>query len=153
MHPVALAVAVSPGRTHADRVDEVREAGPDDLELSLVWDEDDEGGLVGHVRARNITATPVRLSGKPGPRPLGEDGAPLATDTLVTAEFRSPGYAETGPGEQASAPVGWAGWMVRPPVAKSRFSFRAATSSLQRQVRSNPLARVRRRTCGLRGSA
>jgi Protein of unknown function (DUF4232) len=110
IHLVALAVAVIPGRTHADGVDEVREARPDDLELSLVWDEDDEGGLVGHLRARNITATPVRLSGKPGLRPLGEDGALLATDTLVTAEFRSPGYAEIGRGEQASAPVGWAGW-------------------------------------------
>jgi uncharacterized protein DUF4232 len=97
-------------RMHSDRVDEVREARPDDLELSLVWDEDDEGGLVGQLRARNITAMPVRLSGKPGLRPLGEDGAPLATDMVVTAEFRSPGYAEIGPGEQASAPVGWAGW-------------------------------------------
>jgi len=66
-------------------VDEVREARPDDLELSLVWDEDDEGGLAGHLRARNIAATPVHLSGKPGLRPLGEDGAPLVACAVGNA--------------------------------------------------------------------
>jgi hypothetical protein len=91
-------------------VDEVREARPDDLELSLAWDDDDVGRLVGELRARNISTTSVRLSGKPDLRPLGVDGTPLARHAVVTLEFRSPGYAEIGPGEHGSAPVGWAGW-------------------------------------------
>jgi Protein of unknown function (DUF4232) len=89
--------------------DEVPEARPDDVELSLSW-RSESGGLAGHVEARNVCEHRVRLSSKPAVTPVGLDGEPLDAGTVVTAELRVPGYVELAPGERARAPVGWGGW-------------------------------------------
>ncbi len=86
------------------------EATEAELAWSLAWSNTNGGGLRGRLIARNASARPVRLSGKPGLVPLDHDGVPLGAATLVTAETRIPGYALIEPGATASAPVSWAGW-------------------------------------------
>jgi hypothetical protein len=88
---------------------EAPEAGPEDVALTLTWWSDGDG-LRGELRVRNVGRHPVRLSGKPRLIPLDTDGHPLETDTLVTLEYRMPGYVELAPGESALTGVGWAGW-------------------------------------------
>src|SRR5690349_1477223 len=88
---------------------EAPEAGPDDLAFSLTWLPDGDT-LTGELQARNVGNRRVRLSGKPILTPLDVDGQPLDTDTIQTLELVMPGYAELGPGETATARVGWAGW-------------------------------------------
>ena len=50
--------------------------------------------------------------------PVGLDGEPLAAETIVTLEFRPPGFIELAPGERARSPVGWAGWNG-PPASRA----------------------------------
>jgi hypothetical protein len=86
------------------------EARPEDLRLTLGWQLDADGALRGELVAGNVSDHPVRLSGKPALQVLGEDGSPLSAQTVVTLEFRPPGYVELDPGQHATAPVSWAGW-------------------------------------------
>lgn len=79
-------------------------------DVRLAWSPDEQGGLSGWVEVHNSGERAVRLSGKPGVRPLGIDGAPLATECVVTLELRTPGYVDVPSGSLARAPVGWAGW-------------------------------------------
>jgi hypothetical protein len=79
-------------------------------DVQLVWSPDDQGGLTGWVEVHNSGDSVVRLSGKPGVRPLGVDGRPLTTECVVTLELRTPGYVDVPGGRVARAPVGWAGW-------------------------------------------
>jgi hypothetical protein len=88
---------------------EVPEAGPDDVALSLTWLPDGEA-LRGELEARNIGNRRVRLTGKPRLTPLDVAGQPLDTEAIVTLEMVIPGYVELDPGESATARVGWAGW-------------------------------------------
>ena len=76
----------------------------------MTWTAQPDGALSGELTATNVSDRPVRLSGKPGLLPLGGDGVPLDAMTVVTAEFRLPGYVVVEPGESASAEVGWGGW-------------------------------------------
>ena len=101
----------------------VEEAGPDELSWELVWADTDDGALSGVLTARNISAQPVRVSGKPGLEPLDSSRAPVGAQTIVTAEFRMPGYAVVGPGEAASTQVGWAGWDGRDPSGDVRIRW------------------------------
>jgi hypothetical protein len=87
----------------------VGEARPGDVEFTLSWHPVGDG-LHGLLQALNVCNHPVRLSNKPALIPVGLTGEPLHADTIVTAEFRPPGYAEVAPGERASARVTWAGW-------------------------------------------
>ena len=80
----------------------------DDVRLS--WSPDDQGGLTGWVEVRNARQSVVRVSGKPGLRPLGVGGEALPTECIVTLEMRTPGYVDVPSGGVARAPVGWAGW-------------------------------------------
>lgn len=89
--------------------DAAPEAGPDDLALSLTWLPDGDA-LKGELEARNVGNRRVRLTGKPQLTPLGADGRPLETSTIITLELMLPGYVELAPGESATAAVGWAGW-------------------------------------------
>jgi hypothetical protein len=94
------------------------EARPDEIAFTLVW-EADGGQLTGRLEARNIGDRPVRLSHKPVLVPIGADGEPLDAHTVVTMEFRPPGYVELEPGERAGAGVSWGGWDG--PPASGRF--------------------------------
>ena len=85
------------------------EAQPAEVEFSLAWRLED-GHLVGELEARNIGSRAIRLSGKPSLRPVGADGQPLDTGTVVSLELRLPGHVEVEPGRRARAAVGWAGW-------------------------------------------
>jgi hypothetical protein len=89
---------------------EPAEARPRDVQFVLAWHADEDRGLIGELRVRNISATSVMLGGKPAIQPLRTDGVPLDARTAMTLEFRPPGYVEIEPGEEAVAPVGWAGW-------------------------------------------
>jgi hypothetical protein len=76
----------------------------------LSWSPDGQGGLTGWVEVHNSTDNVVRVTGKPSVRPLGVDGAPLATECVVTLELRTPDYVDVPSRGVARAPVGWAGW-------------------------------------------
>lgn len=88
---------------------EIPEAGPPDVAVSLDWHPDGEA-LRGEVVARNVGNRRVRLTGKPRLIPLDDAGQPLDADAIITLEMLMPGYVELDPGESAAAPVGWAGW-------------------------------------------
>lgn len=98
--------------------DSDREARPHEVELTLCWALNERGGLTGQVRATNVSARIVRLSSKPVLTALTEDGEPLDARHVVTLEFLPPGYAELAPGEEAVAPVGWAGWAGAAPSGR-----------------------------------
>ena len=51
----------------------------DEVEVTVRW-ERDEAGLRGQVLVRNVGGRTCRLPGKPGVRPLGQDGRPLDVD-------------------------------------------------------------------------
>jgi len=109
---------------HAERVTEVvGEATSGELSWTLSWADTDDGKLTGVLTARNVSTRPVRVSGKPGLEPLDSSGAPVGARTIVTAEFRMPGYAVIEPGKTASTHVGWAGWDGRDPSGDVRISW------------------------------
>lgn len=88
---------------------DVVEARPDEVSFTLTWLPDGEA-LTGELEARNVGERRVRLTGKPGLTPLDVDGQPLDTVAIITLELVVPGYIELGPGESATARIGWAGW-------------------------------------------
>ncbi|MFI5607443.1 DUF4232 domain-containing protein [Amycolatopsis sp. NPDC051903] len=92
---------------------EVPLCGPDDLAVSLYWERDGQG-LRGTVVAENVGTRTCRSGMKPGVQPLGLDGVPLPTDTLVSAEMRRPAHVVLEPGDRAAAPVSWRNWTGAP---------------------------------------
>jgi hypothetical protein len=112
--------------------DEMPACGPDDLSVTVRWERDGTG-LRGQVIAENTGGRACRLPGKPGVTPLGPDGEPLPVKTLVTLEWRSPGYVTLEPGQRAAAPVAWSGWAG--PAASSRaqvaWAGGAATAAVE----------------------
>jgi hypothetical protein len=91
-------------------VGETADARPEEVQFVLAWHAEEDGGLTGELRVRNTSSRRVRLAGKPGLQPVGVDGVPLDTECVVTLELVLPGYVDIDPGDEASAPVGWAGW-------------------------------------------
>jgi hypothetical protein len=81
----------------------------DEVEVTVRW-ERDGAGLRGQVLVRNVGGRTCRLPGKPGVRPLGQDGRPLEVNTSITLELLEPGYVDIAPGEQAAARVTWPNW-------------------------------------------
>ena len=104
----------------------VPEATPDQVSASVRWTSDGES-LIGWVEVRNVSDAPVRLSGKPGLTPLGADGRPLDTSTLVTMELRTPGYVDVPPGATARARVSWSGWDGPPAGGRVRVGLAGGT--------------------------
>lgn len=103
--------------------DDVPGATADDLELQLSWEADGEGSLCGELRVRNASNHRVRVTGKPLLQPLEQDGSPLHVEHIVTAEFRVPPYVDLAPGQQAVAPVNWAGWNGPPASGRVRVEW------------------------------
>lgn len=90
------------------------EAASADVTFALTWRRRDDG-LVGDLEAENVADRPVKLSGKPGLIPLDVGGQPLGAHTIVSLEFRSPGYAVMAPGQRVRSEVWWSGWDGRDP--------------------------------------
>jgi uncharacterized protein DUF4232 len=85
------------------------EAQVGEVEFQLIWKAAGDG-LEGTLEAVNVCSHSIRLTGKPGLKPVGMDGQPLDTVTVVSLELLLPGYVVLEPGEKAIAAVGWAGW-------------------------------------------
>jgi hypothetical protein len=83
-------------------------ARSDALEWSLTWTADGSQ-LQGELTARNVSDGEVTLGVKPGLKPVGRDGEPLAAETFVTLEYSGPPVV-LPPGAVATASVGWGGW-------------------------------------------
>jgi hypothetical protein len=98
------------------------ECAPEDLAVQVRW-ERDGGGLRGVVIAENISDRACVLPGKPGVIPLGLDGAPLQTQTLITLEMRHPGYVILQPGQRAAAQVSWSSWCGPPASDRAQVSW------------------------------
>jgi hypothetical protein len=96
---------------------------PAELTVTVHWDRDGNGGLRGQVIAENVGTRACRLPGKPSVKPLGLDGVPLPTRTVVTLEFRLPGYAIVQPGQRAAAVVVWSSWCGRPASDQAQVSW------------------------------
>ncbi len=101
---------------------DVAEARPGDVAFELAW-QDRDGHLEGTLEATNLTGRAIRLSGKPALVPLGEDGEPIGAETVVTLEFRSPGYVDLAPGERARTAVSWGGWDGPPAGGRVRIRW------------------------------
>lgn len=82
---------------------------PDDLVVRVRWEQDGTG-LRGQVIAENVSRRACRIAGKPRVTPLQPDGTPLSVETVISLEWRSPGYVVLQPGTRAAAPVHWASW-------------------------------------------
>jgi Domain of unknown function (DUF4232) len=83
-----------------------------DLAVVVRWQREGTG-LRGQVVAENVGGRACRLPGKPEVTPLAGDGTPLPAQTVITMEWRSPGYVLLQPGQRAAAPVGWSSWCGR----------------------------------------
>jgi Protein of unknown function (DUF4232) len=81
-----------------------------DVRVSVQWQHQDDGGLRGRVVVQNTGARACRVSDKPVLRPLDRAGRPLDAHTIVSLEFRHPGFVVVPPGGRAAAAVTWAGW-------------------------------------------
>jgi hypothetical protein len=93
-----------------------------DLAVVVRWEQDGTG-LRGQVLAENVGGRVCRLAGKPEVTPLAADGAPLPAGTVVTLEWRSPGYVLLRPGQRAAARVGWASWCGRRAAGRARVGW------------------------------
>ena len=95
---------------HADRDDDaVPPCGSDDLAVVVRWERDGTG-LRGQVIAENVSDQTCQLANKPTVTPLRSDGSPLPVETIITLEWRSPGYVNLQPGQRAAALVLWGSW-------------------------------------------
>jgi len=126
---------MSPGR-HGDAgsrsaEEELPACRADDVSVTVRW-ERDGGGLRGQVIAENAGSRACRLAGKPEVTPLGLDGQPLPTQTLVTLEALLPGYVVLEPGQRAAAPVTWGGWggAAASPRARVTWESDAVTAAV-----------------------
>jgi Protein of unknown function (DUF4232) len=97
--------------------------GPDDLVVTVRWDPDGNGGLRGQVIAENVGGRACRLPGKPTVTPVGLDGTPLPVQTVVTMEWRQPGYVTLQPGQRAAAPAFWLSWCGQRASDRARVSW------------------------------
>jgi Domain of unknown function (DUF4232) len=93
-----------------------------DLAVSVHWERDGTG-LRGQVVAENVGGRVCRLPGKPEVTPLAGDGTPLPARTVITLEWRSPGYVLLQPGQRAAARVGWPNWCGRPAAGQARVAW------------------------------
>ena len=90
------------------------ECRPEDVRVTVVWEPQDDGGLRGRLLVENTGSRACRLTGKPVLHPLDHAGRPLDAPTVVTLEFRQPGFVVVPPGGRAGAAVSWAGWAGPP---------------------------------------
>ena len=93
-----------------------------DLAVAVHWERDGTG-LRGQVVAENIGGRACRLAGKPEITPLAADGTPLAARTVITLEWRSPGYVLLQPGQRAAARVGWRSWCGRQAAGRAQVGW------------------------------
>lgn len=93
-----------------------------DLAVAVHWERDGTG-LRGQVVAENVGGRACRLAGKPGVTPLAPDGTELPAQTVVTLEWRSPGYVLLQPGQLATARVGWSNWCGRQAGGQARVDW------------------------------
>lgn len=98
------------------------EATTGELAFTLAWETFDDG-LRGVLEAVNVSDRPVRLSGKPEVTPIGVDGVPLDTETVVSLEARLPGYVVLAPGERATSTIYWGGWDGPPAGDTARIGW------------------------------
>jgi hypothetical protein len=103
--------------------DDVPDATANDLDLRLRWSADEKGSLYGELHARNVCNHFVRVGGKPVLQPIGQDGAPLEVEHVITAEYRVPPHVDLSPGQRAVAPVNWAGWAGPPASDRMRVEW------------------------------
>ena len=93
-----------------------------DLAVAVHWAPDGTG-LRGQVVAENVGGRACRLAGKPGITPLAADGTPLPAQTVITLEWRSPGYVLLEPGQRAAARVGWRSWCGRQAAGQAQVDW------------------------------
>ena len=93
-----------------------------DLAVVVHWERDGTG-LRGQVLAENVSGRVCRLPGKPEVTPLTGDGTALGARTVITLEWRSPGYVLLRPGQRAAARVGWASWCGRQAGGRARVAW------------------------------
>jgi len=108
----------------------VQDCHGDEVEVTVRWERDGTG-LRGQVIVRNVGDRACRLPGKPQVRPLGQDGAPLAADTMITLELVEPGYVDIEPGESAAARVTWANWCGPPAADQAVVSWGDGSATAQ----------------------
>jgi Protein of unknown function (DUF4232) len=93
-----------------------------DLAVTVRWERVGTE-LRGQVLAENLGGRVCRLAGKPEVTPLAGDGTPLPAQTVITLEWRSPGYVLLRPGQRAAARVSWASWCGRRPAGRARVGW------------------------------
>ena len=96
--------------------------GAADLAVTVRWEREGTG-LRGQVLAENVGGRVCRLAGKPEVSPLAGDGTPLPAQTVVTLEWRSPGFVLLRPGQRAAARVGWSSWCGRRAAGRARVRW------------------------------
>jgi hypothetical protein len=92
------------------------------LAVAVHW-ERDGAGLRGQVVAENVSGRACRLAGKPDVTPLAADGTALPARTVITLEWRSPGYVLLAPGQRAAARIGWPSWCGQPAAGRARVGW------------------------------
>ena len=107
------------------RVADLPECGPDDLDVSAAWDLID-GALRGQIVVQNIGNRTCRLSGKPTLIPLGLDGQPVPARFIISLELRVPPVV-LPLGARAAAALGWSGWCGNPASGDARISCGSET--------------------------
>ena len=120
-------MAASQSGSTGKRPARLPECAPEDLAVEVWW-EQDGGGLRGHVIVENIGNRACVLPGKPGVTPLGLDGAPLPTQTLITLEMLHPGYVILQPGQRAAARVRWSSWCGPPASDRAQVNWGDGTA-------------------------
>ena len=93
-----------------------------DLAVAVHWERDGTG-LRGRVVAENVGGRACRLAGKPAITPLAADGTPLPAQTVITLEWRSPGYVLLAPGQRAAARVGWPSWCGQQAASRAQVNW------------------------------
>jgi hypothetical protein len=93
--------------------DLVPACGSDDVSVVVHWQHDGPG-LRGQVLAENVSGHVCRLANKPDVTPLRVGGKPLRVRTIMTLEWRDPGYVDLQPGQRAAAPLSWGSWCGLP---------------------------------------
>jgi len=74
------------------------------------------------VLAENVSGHVCRLANKPDVTPLRAGGKPLRVRTIMTPEWRDPGYVDLQPGQRAGAPSRGARGAGYPRLTRHRSS-------------------------------